>query len=387
LLPAELFLAGIDHPSSFVEPRNITSTPNSRAGDLVHTGAVNERDKTGNHTHRGNDRVPGHPTMQNKRSLAMPFRHPSTLLVAIVCLIAAAPARAAPRDRVFVASYGTDSGNTTCSFLQPCRTFQNAVNNVAAGGEVTAIDSAGFGQISITQSVTITSPPGIEAGVVAPANQDTIAISGSNLTVVLRGLTLEGNAISNNGVNFSIGGGELQIVGCKIHNFASSGILAMPTGGTLSLLVTDTVISDNGYGLTLFPNSGGAAIKAALDGVTINNNDYGIGTAANVSPIELLISHGHIDNNLNNGLIMVGGPSTTSTAVLDYVTFNENQGIDLTGYSTVWMSHVTQTTAPGFTNTFGVSASNSNNVAFSDGTNHLMGGLGGGITLQSWGSQ
>jgi len=35
-----------------------------------------------------------------------------------------------------------------------------------AGGEVTAIDSAGFGPINITKAVTITSPDGVEAGVV-----------------------------------------------------------------------------------------------------------------------------------------------------------------------------------------------------------------------------
>ena len=53
----------------------------------------------------------------------------------------AAPAQA--RARVFVASYGNDAN--PCTFGSPCKTFQVAVNNVDAGGEVTAIDSAGFG--------------------------------------------------------------------------------------------------------------------------------------------------------------------------------------------------------------------------------------------------
>src|SRR5580658_4239465 len=93
-----------------------------------------------------------------------------TLLVSVlVCLLPAAPAHA-QRDRVFVASYGSDSN--PCTFGSPCKTFQNAVNVVAVGGEVTAIDSAGFGPINITKSVTITSPAGVEAGIAAAANAD-----------------------------------------------------------------------------------------------------------------------------------------------------------------------------------------------------------------------
>jgi hypothetical protein len=87
---------------------------------------------------------------------------PLTVLAsALVCSLATAPAHA--RARVFVASYGNDTN--PCTFGSPCKTFQQAVNVVDAGGEVTAIDSAGFGPINITKAVTITSPDGVEAGI------------------------------------------------------------------------------------------------------------------------------------------------------------------------------------------------------------------------------
>jgi hypothetical protein len=86
----------------------------------------------------------------------------TVLATAFTCTLATAPAHA--RGRVFVASYGNDSN--PCTFGSPCKTFQNAVNAVDAGGEVTAIDSAGFGPINITKAVTITSPDGVEAGIV-----------------------------------------------------------------------------------------------------------------------------------------------------------------------------------------------------------------------------
>jgi len=76
----------------------------------------------------------------------------TVLATALACSLVSAPAHA--RARVFVASYGNDAN--PCTFLSPCRNFQAAVNAVDAGGEVTAIDSAGFGPIDIVKAVTIT---------------------------------------------------------------------------------------------------------------------------------------------------------------------------------------------------------------------------------------
>src|SRR5262252_8898131 len=93
-------------------------------------------------------------------------RPPLALLAAaLTCSLHVVPAHA--RARVFVASYGNDAN--PCTFGSPCKTFQQAVNVVDAGGEVTAIDSAGFGPIAITKAVTITSPAGVEASIAVPA--------------------------------------------------------------------------------------------------------------------------------------------------------------------------------------------------------------------------
>src|SRR5215469_17053733 len=96
----------------------------------------------------------------------------TVLATAFACSLATAPANA--RARVFVASYANDANS--CTFGSPCKTFQQAVNVVDPGGEVTAIDSAGFGPINITKSVSITSPDGVEAGIVASAGADAIDV-------------------------------------------------------------------------------------------------------------------------------------------------------------------------------------------------------------------
>jgi len=142
------------------------------------------------------------------------------LLAALACSFTAGPAHACAR--VFVASYGNDSN--PCTFLSPCKTFQQAVNVVDAGGEVTAIDSAGFGPILITKAVTITSPNGVEAGIVANAKADAIDINaGPNDAVVLQGLTLNGSGVAYNGVVFN-SGGSLTVTNCVVQNFFYNGV-------------------------------------------------------------------------------------------------------------------------------------------------------------------
>jgi hypothetical protein len=180
----------------------------------------------------------------------------TVLATALACSLAAAPANA--RARVFVASYGNDSN--PCTFGSPCKTFQQAVNVVDPGGEVTAIDSAGFGPINITKAVTITSPAGVEAGIVPVAGGDAIDITaGSTDAVVLSGLTLNGSGIGTNGIVFN-SGGTLNVRDNVIQNFANNGINFVPTTQS-TLSVSNTVVADNGvYGIAMKPNNSGSVV-------------------------------------------------------------------------------------------------------------------------------
>jgi len=178
----------------------------------------------------------------------------TVLVIGLACSLFTASAQA--RARVFVASYGNDSN--PCTFGSPCKTFQQAVNVVDDDGEVTAIDSAGFGPINITRSVTITSPPGVEAGIAAPAQSATaITINtqfgGENIT--LSGLTLDGLHVFNStGISFNGPGGHLHIRDCVIRNFGADGVdFSADGGGYLS--VSNTVVSENGdAGIAYFPS-------------------------------------------------------------------------------------------------------------------------------------
>ena len=75
----------------------------------------------------------------------------------IITLAGSAMAYAQPQ-RTFVSAQTGNDANTVnnCSVTQPCRNFNAAVGVVNAGGEVVALDSGGYGAVTISKAVTLT---------------------------------------------------------------------------------------------------------------------------------------------------------------------------------------------------------------------------------------
>jgi hypothetical protein len=242
----------------------------------------------------------------------------------------------AQRARVFVASYGNDSN--PCTFGSPCKTFQQAINVVAVGGEVTAIDSAGFGTITINHSVTITSPPGVEAGIAAPASgAAAITINAGPSDIInASGLTLNGANVSNStGIAFN-SGGRLNIQDCVIRNFTGAGILFDPSSTTLSqIYVANTLIADNGGGISIGPSDTGTT-EGVLDHVKIENNvQNGLSVITLTQEINLTVSESEIASNGEAGIIANSIQGTPVNIMVRNSTIanNAGDGIDSNGTS------------------------------------------------------
>jgi hypothetical protein len=257
----------------------------------------------------------------------------------------AAPA-SAQRARTFVASFGND-GNP-CTFGSPCKTFQQAVNVVLAGGEVTAIDSAGFGPIAITKSVTITSPTGVEAGIVPATGGNAITVNaGPNDAVVLRGLTVNGSGIGQNGIVFNAGG-SLTIDSCVVQNFVfdgshittGNGILIQPASGTVDFVITDTIVTQNGTGgIQYLPTGGSPNVNGTIDQVTATSNGF-FGIAVNpLNPTggATIVGISNSTVSQNGGGISAENLAAALTVSIDNVTVaaNSNDGIFVTNTAMV----------------------------------------------------
>jgi hypothetical protein len=163
------------------------------------------------------------------------------LAASLVALTPAVSAQA-QAPRTFVSAAGSDSN--PCSFAAPCRHFQAAVNATSLGGEVDALDPAGYGPIITSQAITIEGQGW--SYIAPPANGNAITITaGSGDKTSIRGVSLNGVGVAGGtGIVFS-SGAELQVVDCIVRNFTGRGIEFSPSAPS-SLSVSNTLVADNG---------------------------------------------------------------------------------------------------------------------------------------------
>src|SRR5258708_3567122 len=112
----------------------------------------------------------------------------------IVCLALTGVSQAAV-PRAFVSINGSDAN--PCSAVQPCRSFNQALTVVEAGGEIVVQNSGGYSTgFTITQSVTIDAA-GFNASVISTGPGDLCTINTTNTTdrVVLRGISFHGASV------------------------------------------------------------------------------------------------------------------------------------------------------------------------------------------------
>ena len=167
----------------------------------------------------------------------------------------------ATAQRTFVASTGNDAA--TCSLAQPCRGFARAVTQTNTGGEVIVLDSAGYGPVTITKSISLIAPAGIYAGI-AVFSGDGITVDAPGATVVLRGMSINGQGGSN-GVNV-LHAARVRIESCVISGMGVDGVMHSAPGA--ELIVLDTIVRDNGgSGI-----GGDADASVALDHVSSEHN-------------------------------------------------------------------------------------------------------------------
>jgi hypothetical protein len=190
----------------------------------------------------------------------------SCFIAATACLLSS-PALAAVRT--YVASYGSD-GNTgsNCGPTTPCRTFSAAMGVADSGGQVIVLDSAGYGSVVITKSISLIAPDGIYAGLTVADGGTAVDIATAGVDVVLRGLTIIGQG---NGYGISMtNGNSLHLEKMVLANFSGGYGLYIQTYAKVHVI--DSVIRDNVYGL----RAGRGAIVDIIGSKMLNNISLGI---------------------------------------------------------------------------------------------------------------
>src|SRR5712692_2563968 len=162
---------------------------------------------------------------------------------AITCLVLTSIGQATV-PRAFVSINGSDAN--PCSAVQPCRSFNQALTVVEAGGELVVQDSGGYSTgFTISQSVTIDAA-GFNASVISTSATNLCTINaGTSDRVVLRGISFHGASVGNDAINVTQVG-SLYVEHCSIAEFTADGVF-MPNGG--NLWVTDTDVCKCQFGL------------------------------------------------------------------------------------------------------------------------------------------
>src|SRR5687767_14672154 len=202
------------------------------------------------------------------------------LFATLVLLITCASLAHAQATRTWVSGVGDDAN--PCSRTAPCKTFAGAISKTATGGEINVLDPGGFGGVTITKSITISSE-GFEAGVLVSGTNAIVINATSTSDVVLRGLDIEGLGTGLVGIKVLGALDSLHIEKCTINNFRGSngsGIeVATTAAGTTQVYIKDTIVRNNGAGTGagIFVNPGASAtVKASLNTVRMEHNLAGL---------------------------------------------------------------------------------------------------------------
>jgi hypothetical protein len=173
-------------------------------------------------------------------------------------------------QRAFVASYGIDTN--PCTRASPCRSFAIAIARTLPSGEVIALDSAGYGPFTISQPITVTSPPGVYAGITVVAGSG-IVVNVPVGTVTLRGLTL--NALGGMyGIEFR-SADALYVDRVTATGFIAGGVAAL-TSANATIHIQDSKFRRNGHGGIFHPLTVAGQLDAEVERTLFEDNVTGI---------------------------------------------------------------------------------------------------------------
>jgi hypothetical protein len=283
------------------------------------------------------------------------------LAVAVFSLAISSVAQA-QATRTWVSGVGDDAN--PCSRTAPCKTFAGAISKTALGGEIDALDPAGYGAVTITKAITIDGGTGSGwASILAAGTNGVIVNAGANDKVILRHISFNGvNQTLSPGINGIryLAGKQLNVEQCVIFGFNTNGI-DFSVGAGRNLYVKDTDFTNiTGTAISITAPSSGFHV-ANIDNVHLEGNGNGIVIAANCFA---MVSNSSIFQSTTNGLSAANGATINVESV---VLAHNGTGVNSVAGSVFRLSNTTI-----YNNSTGISAGGSvrgffNNRVFGNG--------------------
>jgi len=166
----------------------------------------------------------------------------------VLPLLAALPANA-QATRTWISGVGDDVN--PCSRTAPCKTWAGAISKTANGGEIDVLDPGGFGQLTITKSITLDGSGGSIGSILAAVGSAINVVAQPTDVVIIRNVRFNGANAATNGVNIS-SGAQVTIDSCDIFDFVGTGV-NVASNQTTTVVIRNTNfrnISVNGVNAT-----------------------------------------------------------------------------------------------------------------------------------------
>ena len=213
-----------------------------------------------------------------------------TTLAASLVIMTSAMATQATVLRAFVSSTGNDANAASnCPQATPCKTFAGAFPVVTAGGELVALDTSGYGPLTINKAITILTVPGATAFVVVATSTTGFTISaGATEMVKLRNINFNGSGAAGT-TGLAHNSGKLIVENCTfqqltvgVDNFAKMDLIDCDLHGN------GTALQSTGQGTLPDATVAVAQLRVNRGNVTANTigtRQVSAGLNGNMNPL------------------------------------------------------------------------------------------------------
>jgi len=293
-------------------------------------------------------------------------------------------------QRTFVsAEVGSDTN--PCTRALPCRSFAAALFFTDANGEVIAVDSGGYGPVTITQSASLISPAGVYAAITATSGNGVTVNAGDTSHVTLRNVSLNGSGGGGWGVDVP-SAAAVHVEGCVIKGFFLGGIHFLPATSTSRIYVSDTIVRQIASE-AIFISAGTGVIDSTL----VQETSAGIDVRQGA---QVTVRNSEVANALDGFIVSFGGKMMIEKSAVSNSThgFNAEDGLitlsrciarsnvhgltATSGASAIFVSDSTITM-----NQTGVDPTGGTAVIASRGNNRLLGNTNNGAFTTTYSSR
>jgi hypothetical protein len=226
-----------------------------------------------------------------------------TLLLSTMAATALGAFQAQAADRIFVSTRNGVDALGCGDVASPCRSFQFAHDQIAAGGQVQVLDPGDYGPVNIKKAISIVNDGVGAAGVLSlKPNQTAIYVgAGPSDVVTLRGLTVVGAGTGQGG------GNGVVLVSARLAHMSNLRVRKLQLGvvaDAVDFSLSDSTVIDTDSAIVVNPTTGG--VNGVVKRVTASHNmGWGLQVDANSAkgPVKVEASDSVFASDCNGVLV------------------------------------------------------------------------------------